>query len=133
MRRFFGKNKGAEAVSIPLPGEFEAMVQKELKRAQRLKGELCQVEFSTPDPNELIRVLKQSKRRIDELGWCKENQVGILLPETSQEGALEYVKRVIGMLEEMGIMDITFTINSLAPVQREELKDVVKPSSERVK
>ena len=74
---------------------FKSLIDRERKRADRYNNyfSLLVLRFEStqaPGPiHSLITALKKRIRAIDELGWLEEHAMGVMLPDTNGQGALE--------------------------------------------
>lgn len=75
------------------PGAFCSLIKKEQSRSDRLSSFFSLIVFECIDvPSEpilqsLIHIIRSRKRFIDEIGRIDKSQVGLLLPNTTVEGA----------------------------------------------
>jgi lipopolysaccharide/colanic/teichoic acid biosynthesis glycosyltransferase len=80
--------------------EFRAVVEHERARSDRTGSRFCVVVFKVGDFEEdlsnacfLPDALTQRVRSSDVVGWFDEQQVGVLLPDTTPEGAAEFAEK----------------------------------------
>jgi GGDEF domain-containing protein len=97
-------------------GQFAHQLNLELKRAERyrifvslLLVDLTKIKgidvSKIPTADEFVRSIRPQMREIDVVSVVKGNRVGVLLPETSRQGA-EVVARRVGELVKTVVGDI---------------------------
>ncbi|MCX8011708.1 MAG: sugar transferase [Desulfobacterota bacterium] len=104
--RNFICSKGMPQIStICSREEFSCIIERELARAERSGQVFSVVEFDIGDVEanresgkHLLQVLAQRLRSTDEVGWLPEHRIGVLLYNTSREGAQIFVKRILESL-----------------------------------
>ena len=81
--------------------DFFKIIEHERERANRNNHQVSLVVFnldSFPDNGkerkQLIKNIIKEKRKIDELGWYKKHNVGVILPYTSSHGARKFSVRL---------------------------------------
>ena len=74
--------------------DFHAVIKREVARANRSNKKFSLIVFDIGSRNEdgsftnfLINFLSARVRLSDEVGWFNEKSIGVLLPDTSLEGA----------------------------------------------
>lgn len=74
---------------------FKSLIDRERKRADRYNNYFSLLELHF-DPSQnsgpvhsLITALKKRIRAVDELGWLEDDLMGVMLPDTNNQGALE--------------------------------------------
>jgi len=82
--------------------EFSCILERELARAERSGQVFSVVEFDIGDVEtnrelgkQLLQALAQKLRSTDEVGWLPEHRIGVLLYNTSREGAQIFLKRIL--------------------------------------
>ena len=80
---------------------FYKIIERERERANRNNHQVSLVVFnleSFPDDGkeskQLVENIIKEKRKIDEVGWYKKYNVGVILPYTSSHGAREFSVRL---------------------------------------
>ncbi len=99
------QSRRGESLLHPAP-HFEAMLDRERSRADRSKSVFSllaiQVSESRPSPRSLrtlCATLEGRLRATDLTGWLPEGRIGVILPDTSREGACELID---DLREELG-------------------------------
>lgn len=84
---------------------FRRAIQKERNRSDRSNQEYSLLIFtlaiqSEEDPriDQAIADIRERIRAIDEIGWYEENQLGIILPFTSMDGADSLADEICGIV-----------------------------------
>ncbi len=108
---------------------FITKVDTELSRAKRYSIFVTMSVFDLSDilssdessrvinSAELIDIVRNQVRDIDYVSYINDNQLGVLLPETSRQGAEVVVKRVAEILKELLSKKVDFTINEHIPFE----------------
>jgi hypothetical protein len=97
--------------------DFQRLLDEQMCRADRACSALCLVVFHLQDlagkepiMKRFIQVLEQRKRCIDEIGWYDPTGIGVLLPETSVEGAKKFAEDLTAKTAGPGPERIPFTL-----------------------
>ena len=69
------------------------------------------------DSAELLEIVRNQVRDIDYVSYINDNQLGVLLPETSRQGAEVVVKRVAEILKASLSEKVDFSINEHIPFE----------------
>ena len=79
--------------------EFSNIIERERERANRNDHQLSLIVFELEafEPGNLvvkqfIKKAKQRMRKIDEIGFYRSSQIGIVMPYTNFEGAAKYIE-----------------------------------------
>jgi len=103
MANLQGKHKIS---SINSPSEFRKIIKKECARADRYKTKLSLIIYEIGNKSErdmtvrnLIRILGQRARNMDDIGWFDLAQIGVLLPHTPGEGASSLSSDIARLLD----------------------------------
>jgi GGDEF domain-containing protein len=87
--------------------EFKSIIEKERARADRNNHKLSLVIFdmgsSDPKNTDTIQLIEKVWNRIrctDEVGWYKNQRIGIILSNTSNEGATKLAENICESLYE---------------------------------
>jgi PleD family two-component response regulator len=87
--------------------EFKKSVGKERARADRSNQKLSLIIFdmnsSAPKKiaiNQLFAEIRSRVRNIDQVGWYDDQQLGIILPYTSNRGAIRLTENICESLDE---------------------------------
>ena len=106
-KHFLNALKKRESGELYPKEEFKSIIEKERARADRDNHKLSLVIFdmglSHPKNNpavHLIRRIKDRVRCIDETGWYDDQQIGIILPYTSNKGATKLAENICESLDE---------------------------------
>ena len=82
--------------------EFRGIIEKERARADRtdIHFSLILLDLGSPAENHETRHILQRisarMRKIDEIGWYDRNLIGIVLPNTSSQGAHAFIESLSG-------------------------------------
>ena len=100
--------KTSRNVSVDLPAgkeAFQRAVEKERYRSDRSNQTYSLLILSLAIKSEAderihqaIAMIRERIRTIDEIGWYEENQLGIILPFTSMEGADRLADEICGIV-----------------------------------
>ena len=84
---------------------FSCILGRELARTERSNQVFSVVEFGIGDfetniefGNRIFQVVAKELRSTDEVGWFKDNHIGVLLYNTSFEGARIFAERICMLL-----------------------------------
>jgi PleD family two-component response regulator len=106
-KNFLDALKKRESGELYSKEEFKSIIEKERARADRDNHKLSLVIFdmgSSDSKNnttvKLIRKIKDRVRCIDETGWYDEQQIGMILPYTSNKGATKLAENICESLDE---------------------------------
>ena len=87
--------------------EFKPIIEKERARADRDDHEFSLVIFDMGSSHlknntigHLIRKIKERVRCIDETGWYDDQQIGMILPYTSNKGATKLAENICESLDD---------------------------------
>ena len=106
-KNFLNAQKKSGSEELYSKEEFKSIIEKERARADRDNHKLSLVIFdmgSSDSKNnttvKLIRKIKDRVRWIDETGWYDEQQIGMILPYTSNKGATKLAENICESLDE---------------------------------
>jgi hypothetical protein len=132
-RHFADALKYGSRLKIHSEKEFFHILERERERANRNNQPFSLVVFDLrflhpfiPAANNFIKKITHRMRKIDEIGWYKQRQIGILLPYTDLQGAgkfVESLKNLFGF--KMPIVNctvFTYPDDSRIKNMNEELK-----------
>ena len=95
------KNQVQDLIIINSAEDFQVILKRERARADRSnkKFSLVVFEFGSLDVDSsfaqfLIKFLSSRVRLSDVVGWFDDNRIGILLPDTSPEGAWKLAEEI---------------------------------------
>ncbi len=85
--------------------EFRRLLERERSRAERNCRSFSVVEMDTSAvaPPLIVRaleLLKHRRRLTDDIGWIRQDAIGVLLAETDAAGAASYVQDIVQLLDE---------------------------------
>ncbi|MHC4943838.1 MAG: hypothetical protein ACYTG7_12550 [Planctomycetota bacterium] len=119
---------------------FERTLEQQMCRADRTGNELCLVVFHLQDlagrepiMKRFIRVLEERKRCIDEIGWYDASGIGVILPETSVEGAKKFAEELTARTAGPGTERVPFTLYTYSGEEEQPDGPMEKPKSGRRK
>ncbi|MDJ0721412.1 MAG: hypothetical protein QNJ04_07270 [Desulfobacterales bacterium] len=104
---FFKSSRNSATDLLIGKGAFQQAIAKERYRSDRSNHNyslliLSLAIESEADPRigEAIATIRQRIRAIDEIGWYEENQLGIILPFTSMDGADRLADEICGIITD---------------------------------
>ena len=98
----FRRFRGRPSVSVIYsPREFRENIDRECVQALRYHGRfsLAIFEVGTQDENStlirrFIRTIHRRFRDTDEIGWHRQDQIGVMMPFTPSEGAWQLAEQI---------------------------------------
>ena len=105
-KHFLNALKKRESGELYPKEEFKSIIEKERARADRSNHELSLVIFDLggTDLNEtyiisLIGEIRGRIRFVDETGWYDDQRIGMILPYTSNKGAIKLAENICESLD----------------------------------
>lgn len=93
--------------SLLTPEQMAIAIERESARADRSGGEFAMVLFRLQNldrqSNSTVRVAKTILKRVratDDVGWYDDQNIGVLLPDTSAAGAWRFADQVCALVEK---------------------------------
>ena len=99
----FNHFKDKNNIDIHPEKKFHSIIRRECSRSDRLNKSFSLIVFKVGDNAELLSLTKFLYDRIrmsDQIGWFDNKNIGLLLPETSYDGALKLAEEVKTRMEE---------------------------------
>ncbi len=113
---WFGRHDRRVVDGIRSAEDIRSIFDRERARADRNNGEFSVAVFflgarSSRTDAILIRILRDRIRATDEIGWLDENRIGVVLPETSRDGATRLADDACRRTEErLGVSETGATV-----------------------
>lgn len=128
-KSFASLSEEKNGISIYSGKEFRRILELERERAERssLRFSLVVVDLRFYGRNNganlkiIINKISESVRKIDQVGWCDENKIGILLPYTPTEGADELVAKICRKMEQ-SLLEFTWSVYTYPTIRDAEIK-----------
>lgn len=93
--------------SLLSPEQMHIAIQRESARADRSGGEFAMVLFRLQNTDRqalstvrLAKIILKRVRATDDVGWYDDQNIGVLLPDTSAAGAWRFADQVCGLIQK---------------------------------
>ena|SRR3989339_110739 len=100
----FNHTKDKNGFEIYPENKFHSIIKCECSRSDRLNKPFSLIVFRIVDNAELITLTKFLSNRIrmsDQIGWFDNLEIGLLLPETSYDGAVKLSEEIKSNMESI--------------------------------
>lgn len=118
----FGGNRSNPLERIHGFEPFQAILHQQMCRSDRNGKNLAMVVFTLPpEPDlsesldRLLALLESRTRCFDEIGWYEDQGLGIVLPDTSEEGAGKLAKEIVTRMETDFSISMRFALYTFVP------------------